>query len=64
MQILAIVLGLLAALLVPVIVLDVKARRRGKPLEITGDPNDVHGQYPTLPYNPPTGPVDAAGGVG
>jgi hypothetical protein len=63
-QILAVVLGLLAALLVPVIVLDVKARRRGRRLEITGDPNDVYGQYPTVPYNPPAGPVDAGGGVG
>jgi hypothetical protein len=61
---LAIVLGLLAALLVPAIVLDVKARRRGRRREISGDANDVYGQHPTLPYPAPNPPGADPGGSG
>jgi hypothetical protein len=56
-ELLTIGIAVLAALVVPAIVMDVKARRRGRRIDVTGDGSDVYRQHPTAPITPPTGPV-------
>jgi hypothetical protein len=61
-----IIIAMVGAVLVAVLVIDIRARRRGRRVRMMGDHNDV---YRTMPHAAPdlgagTGGVDGGGGAG